>query len=362
MPTSINHSRAFGNKRRHNSRRAHDTGSSRETRILGKSPVLLPLGLAQLPEIRRVCKARTARVPLARPRDSQPLMQSQYGRYQVIQKLGQGAMSSVFLARDPFLSRLVAVKVLHPDLLFQKSVLARFFKEAKTVSRIHSPNVVNIFDFGMEGKAPYLVMEFIDGQTLQKVMDQLQGEPMDPIVACAMMAQVVEGLGAASEWGIVHRDLKPENLMLTQKGHLKVTDFGICHLKDHTMTVTGQMLGSPRFMSPEQVDGIKPLSIQSDLFSLGGVFYYLAGWCPALPRGYPSGPLSSDIIRTPSFPFRSPAGIGPELDTSCGCTFGKGSCKTRSGPFRGFTTAQEVLAEKEGDSPRWTGLANTCAN
>jgi tRNA A-37 threonylcarbamoyl transferase component Bud32 len=207
-------------------------------------------------------------------------MQSRFGRYQVLQKLGQGAMSAVFLARDPFLSRLVAVKVLHPDLLFQKTVLERFFKEAKAVSRIRSPNVVNVFDFGVEGGTPYLVMEFIDGQTLQKIVNQLQGEPMDPVVACAIMAQVVDGLEAAGEWGIVHRDLKPENLMLTQKGQVKVTDFGICHLKDHTMTETGQMLGSPRFMSPEQVDGIKPLSIQSDLFSLGGVFYYLLTGVP----------------------------------------------------------------------------------
>ena len=219
-------------------------------------------------------------------------------------------MSSVFLARDPFLSRLVAVKALHPDLLFQQAALARFFKEAKTVSRIHSPHVVSIFDFGIEGKAPYLVLEFIDGQTVQKVMDQLQGVPMDPIVACAMMAQIVEGLGAASEWGVVHRDLKPENLMLTQKGQVKITDFGICHLKGHTMTVTGQMLGSPRFMSPEQVDGIKPLSIQSDLFSLGGVFYYLLAGVPPF-----QGDTLPDLYRQILFePHRSLSEVRPGLD------------------------------------------------
>ncbi len=221
-------------------------------------------------------------------------------------------MSAVYLARDPFLSRLVAVKVLHPDLLFQKNVLERFFKEAKTVSRIHSPNVVSIFDFGLEGKTPYLVLEFIDGQTLQKVVDQLQGEPMDPIVAGAMMAQVVEGLGAASEWGIVHRDLKPENLMLTQKGHLKVTDFGICHLKDHTMTVTGQVLGSPRFMSPEQVQGIKPLTVQSDLFSVGAVFYYLlAGVPPFMAETIPD--LYRQIVSEPHTPLSE---LKPGLDRS----------------------------------------------
>ena len=259
-------------------------------------------------------------------------------------------MSSVFLARDPFLSRLVAVKVLHPDLLFQEAVLARFFKEAKTVSRIR-PHVVSIFDFGIEDKAPYLVLEFIDGQTVQKVMDQLRGEPMDPIVACAMMAQIVEGLGAASEWGVVHRDLKPENLMLTQKGQVKITDFGICHLKGHTMTVTGQMLGSPRFMSPEQVDGIKPLSIQSDLFSLGGVFYYLLAGVPPFQGDTLPDLYRQIFIRTPSFPVRGSARIGQGFDATGGCAFGKGSCKARSGTLRGFDISQEIFVEKESDLP-----------
>ncbi len=279
------------------------------------------------------------------------MMQTQFGRYQVLLKLGQGAMSAVFLARDPFLSRLVAVKVLHPDLLFQKAVLDRFFKEAKTVSRIHSPNVVNIFDFGMEGRTPYLVMEFIDGQTLQKVMDQLQGEPMDPVVACAMIAQVVEGLGAASEWGIVHRDLKPENLMLTQKGHLKVTDFGICHLKDHTMTVTGQVLGSPRFMSPEQVKGVNPLSVQSDMFSVGAVFYYmLAGVPPFMAETIPD--LYRQIVDEPHTPLSV---IKPGLDRGLArlvdTLLEKDPAKRGQGPTAALLHLKKYLLKKKVIAP-----------
>ncbi len=237
-------------------------------------------------------------------------MRSYFGRYQVLQPLGQGAMAAVYLARDSVLSRLVAVKVLHSDLLYQKGALERFFKEAKTVSRINCSNVVNVFDFGMEGNVPYLVMEFIDGQTLQKVMYQLDGEPMDAVVASAMIVQVVDGLSAAAEWGVTHRDLKPDNLMLTQKGIVKVTDFGICHLKDHTMTATGQILGSPRFMSPEQVQGLKPLSVQSDLFSLGAVFYYLlAGVPPFMADAIPD--LYRQIVTEP---HRSLSEVRPNLD------------------------------------------------
>jgi eukaryotic-like serine/threonine-protein kinase len=216
----------------------------------------------------------------SRRKEFSSLNRHQYGRYEVLHKLGQGSMSAVYLARDPYLSRLVAVKVLHANHLYEKEILERFFREAKIVSRIQSAHIVSVFDVGMEDRIPFLVMEFIDGQNLQKILDQMQGHPMDPVVACALAAQVLDGISAASDWGIVHRDLKPENLMLTQKGHLKVADFGICHLKEHTMTLTGQVFGSPRFMSPEQVKGIKPISIQSDLFSVGAVLYYMLSGAP----------------------------------------------------------------------------------
>lgn len=190
-------------------------------------------------------------------------------------------MSAVFLARDPVLSRLVAIKVLHQDLALHRSVLDRFFKEAKIAARIRSPHVVEVYDFGQEGRYPYLVMEFIDGRSVQKVLDRLDGRPLDPVVAASLICQAAEGLAMAAETGVVHRDLKPENLMLSERGYLKITDFGISHLAEHTVTRTGQVLGSPRFMSPEQVKGLKPITFQSDMFSLGAVlFYFLSGRTP----------------------------------------------------------------------------------
>lgn len=219
-------------------------------------------------------------------------------------------MSAVYLARDPVLSRLVAIKVLHPDLLLQKILLQRFFKEAKTVARLNSPHVVGIFDFGEEQGAPFLVMEFIDGQTMQGLINQLDERPVHPIIAAAMIEQAAEGLAVASESGVVHRDLKPENLMLSQSGYLKITDFGISHLKDHTMTHTGMVVGTPQFMSPEQVKGLKPITAQSDLFSLGAVFYYLLSGRVPFRSDNPQD-LYRKIVSVPHEPLSS---LCPELD------------------------------------------------
>jgi serine/threonine-protein kinase len=205
---------------------------------------------------------------------------------------------------------LVAVKVLHPDLMLHKPVLTRFFKEAKAVSRQASPNIVGVFDVGVQGRMPYLVMEFIDGQTLQKLMYQLQGDPMDPIVACALLVQILDGLSVASGAGIVHRDLKPDNLMLTQAGYVKLTDFGICHVKDYAMTATGEILGSPRFMSPEQVQGVKPITPQSDMFSVGAVFYYLLSGRPPFTEENKAA-LFRQIVEEPHPPLSD---VRPGLD------------------------------------------------
>lgn len=205
----------------------------------------------------------------------------QFGRYQVAQQLGHGSMASVYLAKDPWLTRYVAIKVIHPHLASEKRTLQRFFKEARTVAQLRHPNIVEVFDLGQEARRPFLVMEFVQGQTLQKILEQLDQEPMDPVVAAAIMYQAAQGLAVAAHAGVVHRDLKPENLLVTNKGYLKISDFGICHLKDHTTTRTGAVLGTPQFMSPEQVNGESSLTHQADMFSMGAVFYYcLAGKPP----------------------------------------------------------------------------------
>ena len=203
-------------------------------------------------------------------------------RYRVISTLGAGGMATVYLAMDERLDRLVAVKVIHSHLSDNKTLIERFKNEARTAASLRSPYIVEIYDFGVHEGSFFFVMEFIDGQTLNWILDRLNSEPMDPDVAAALVCQIAEGLSVVIQPGIVHRDLKPENILISPLGYLKITDFGIVFLKDRAnLTSTGQVLGTPRFMSPEQVRGRRQITHQSDLFSIGVIFYYcLAGRLP----------------------------------------------------------------------------------
>jgi serine/threonine-protein kinase len=215
-----------------------------------------------------------------------------FGRYNALTKLGQGAMATVYLAEDPSLNRMVAIKVIHSHLASNSSLLDRFTVEAKTAAVLRNPNIVEIFDYGMEDDTQYLVMEYIDGPNLQFVLNLLGGEPMAPEEAAAVICQASDGLGVAEKTGVVHRDIKPENMMFTSEGVLKIADFGIAHISEQNLTQTGSILGSPNFMSPEQIDGRKPTH-HTDLFSLGAVFYYcLTGQKPF------SGPNIPTIMRS----------------------------------------------------------------
>jgi len=196
-----------------------------------------------------------------------------YGRYAVQREIAAGAMASVFAARDPVLLRPVAIKVLHDTLSGRSVYVQRFFQEARTVAQLQSPHIVEVHDFGEEEGKQFLVMEFVDGLSLQGVLDSLLPESMDPIVAAALVCQAAEGLHAAVRRGVVHRDLKPANLLISPQGYLKIADFGISHLRDHTQTGTGVIVGSACYMSPEQANGEKGITAQSDMFSLGTVFY-----------------------------------------------------------------------------------------
>ncbi len=263
-------------------------------------------------------------------------MAVRYGRYEVLYKLGQGAMAQVYLAKDPVLSRFVAVKVLHADLATRQDVLHRFFNEARTVAIIRNPHVVEVFDFGQEGKDLYLVMEFVDGLSLHGLMRRSPApsgpeakpdawpapgrdgapnyQPLDPLLAAALMCQAAEGLSIAAQHGVVHRDLKPENLMLNTQGYLKISDFGIAHVQDDSLTKTGAVLGSPLYMSPEQARGLKPITSQSDMFSLGSVFYAcLAGHPPF------QGRTVTELFRRISSEAHLPLlSLRPELDPGLG--------------------------------------------
>lgn len=197
---------------------------------------------------------------------------STLGRYKIVSQLGRGAMGTVYQALDPAIERTVAIKTLNPNLADEnmKEVKERFLREAKSAGRLNHPNVVTIYDVGEADSVAYISMEYLEGNSLREVLDA--GGPLSLQVISEIAAQIADALDYAHRCGIVHRDVKPANIMLSSTGHAKLTDFGIAFMASSSMTQTGTMLGSPKYMSPEQVLG-RPVDGRADIFSLGVVLY-----------------------------------------------------------------------------------------
>jgi len=211
------------------------------------------------------------------------------GAYRIVRLLGEGGMGAVYEARQEPLDRRVALKTLHAEHAKKKESIARFFNEAKVLSRLEHPSIVQVSDFGYadDGTA-YLVMEYLRGQSLAGRIRALseRGERLPLATALQICVQVADVLGIAHAQGIVHRDLKPENLMLVADPvapggeRVKVLDFGIAKLTDDrsgVKTGTDQMMGTPAYMSPEQCAGAGGVDAQTDVYALGCVFYELLG-------------------------------------------------------------------------------------
>lgn len=200
-------------------------------------------------------------------------MISQLGRYEIIGELGQGAMGIVYKAKDPLIDRVVAIKTISLNLAMEEKeeYEARFYQEAKAAGRLSHPNIVTIYDVGKSGDVAYIAMEFLEGRELRDVLNE---DPLLPISKVLdIVVQVAQGLAYAHEHGIVHRDVKPANIMVVRDGHVKITDFGIARMASASVrTQTGMVLGSPKYMSPEQVMG-KTIDQRSDIFSLGVMLY-----------------------------------------------------------------------------------------
>ncbi len=196
-----------------------------------------------------------------------------FGRYEIVAELGKGAMGVVYRARDPMLDRTVAIKTINMSLDpgEMAEYEARFYQEAKAAGGLNHPNIVTIHDIGKSGNLAYMAMEFLEGRELRALM--APGQPLAPARAVEIAAQVAEGLAYAHSHGVVHRDVKPANIMILQSGTAKITDFGIARMRmAEVRTQTGVVLGSPRYMSPEQVAG-KRAEPRSDVFSLGVILY-----------------------------------------------------------------------------------------
>ncbi|HEX7478543.1 MAG TPA: protein kinase [Polyangiales bacterium] len=202
-------------------------------------------------------------------------MLTRVAKYDVIDEIGHGGMATVFRARDTLLNREVALKVMHPHLQGAKEARARFAREALTIARLKHPSILEIYDYsGEDSDTSYIATELLTGPTLKHFAELHPDIPAE-VVACIAI-QVARALGAAHAEGVIHRDVKPENVMLHEGRTVKLTDFGIAQLVDvQGMTTTGQVLGSPAHMAPEQIEG-RDCDARSDLFSLGTVMYLLA--------------------------------------------------------------------------------------
>jgi serine/threonine-protein kinase len=193
------------------------------------------------------------------------------GRYRLEQKLGSGGMSTVYLARDETLERWVAAKVLHREISDQPDQIERFRREARAVAQVSHPNVVAVIDAGEDGGRPYIVFEYVEGETLKQRIERLGKLPLDE--AAAYSIEVGRGLQAAHARRLVHRDVKPQNVLIDSEGRAKVTDFGIAReLESDGLTKTGRVLGTTDYVSPEQAMG-QEVDARSDIYSLGVLLF-----------------------------------------------------------------------------------------
>jgi tRNA A-37 threonylcarbamoyl transferase component Bud32 len=201
------------------------------------------------------------------------------GRYEVLNELGKGAMGIVYLAKDPVIGRLVAIKTIRTsqtgdDDSESREFRERFVREAQTAGILSHPNIVTIHDIGedSETRTSFIAMEYIEGRNLKMLVGDRKRFSSEEIAD--LIAQIAEALDYAHRKGIIHRDVKPANIILTTDGKVKITDFGIAKVASSNLTTTGQFLGTPNYMSPEQVSGA-PVDGRSDIFSLGVVLYEL---------------------------------------------------------------------------------------
>ena len=208
---------------------------------------------------------------------------AQFSDLEIAELLGQGGMGAVYRARQKKLDRDVALKIIRPESANDPSFAERFNREARTLAKLNHPNIVAVYDFGEVTLAGndgvqtlfYFLMEYVDGANLRQL---LQTEELHSGRALSIVSQICDALQFAHDEGIVHRDIKPENILVDKRGRVKIADFGLAKLLsdddvDYTLTGTHQVMGTPRYMAPEQMEGARAVDHRADIYSLGVVFY-----------------------------------------------------------------------------------------
>ncbi len=271
-----------------------------------------------------------------------------FGRYEIMKELGQGAMGTVYLGRDPKINRQVAIKTLQYGSVPAEElaeVKARFFREAEAAGKLSHPHIVTVYDIGEEHDIAYMAMELLEGTELTPFCRPGQLLPVAEVVD--IMAAVAEALAYAHQQGVVHRDIKPANIMRLQNGSIRVTDFGIARVMDKTKTKTGIVMGTPSYMSPEQVAG-KKVDGRSDLFSLGIVFYEML--CGQKP--FEGETIAALMYAISKSPFKPLAEVVPDLPPCCIEIVGKMLNKGVSRRYKSAEMALEAMrACRGGETP-----------
>lgn len=255
---------------------------------------LLKQGFESSPERLAETAARSLRFTAPPPGELDQL----FPQLEVLGLLGQGGMGAVYQARQPTLDRLVALKILPAEVGHDPAFAERFAREARALARLSHPNIVAIYDFGQLDGLYYFVMEYVDGLSLRQLVESRQ---LSPTQALALVPQICEALQFAHDEGIVHRDVKPENILLDKRGRVKIADFGLAKLlgrasDEATLTRLEQVMGTPLYMAPEQMQGSHAVDHRADIYSLGVVFYeMLTGELPLGRFAPPSQKVQIDV-------------------------------------------------------------------
>jgi eukaryotic-like serine/threonine-protein kinase len=234
------------------------------------------------------------------------------GRYHILEEIGKGSMGVVFKAHDPQIDRILAVKALRPDRVTSEAFVQRFLKEAQAIGRLSHPNIVTVYDAGLDGDTLFIAMEFLPGHSLKGILEQRQLSNQEII---HIGVEVVEALDYSHQRGIVHRDIKPSNIIINPSGSVKITDFGVAHIEDPNtpaQTVAGEILGTPEYMSPEQVLG-KPVDGRTDLYSLGVILYQMTTGKRPFKRENIAATFQAIMQETPEVPKRNASPMAGSL-------------------------------------------------
>jgi len=258
-------------------------------------------------------------------------------RYQIIKKIGDGGMAIVYLAKDTFLDRYVAVKVLRDEYIGDKDFIARFHREAKAIASLIDPNIVNIYDYGVTDERSFLVMEYVEGKTLKQVISEQA--PMNSQVIAEVGCQICSGITKAHQKNIIHKDIKPQNILVDPNGIIKVTDFGIAQSVGISATQTNAVLGSAHYFSPEQARG-EYIDHRTDIYSIGVVLYEM---CTGKLPYTGDNPITIALKHLQSEPTL-PSKINPEVDKHLEHIILKALAKN---PVDRYASAEEMLHDLE---------------